>query len=80
MNVLIQASINIGHHKTMARHPDVRRLDRQAAVVGTDAAAADITPEKLDGFSALDMAATVECLPCFAPRRGVRRERPCTTP
>jgi ankyrin repeat protein len=36
---------------------------------------ADVTPETLDGFSALDLAGTIECLALLRPKR---RERSST--
>ncbi|MGA7657327.1 MAG: ankyrin repeat domain-containing protein [Methylocella sp.] len=64
MNVLIQAGINIDNYNDNGATPLMYAAStgKAAVVERLLAAGADITPETLDGFSALDMAATVECL------------------
>ncbi len=74
IDMLVEAGIDIDNRNDNGATPLMYAASsgKAAVVERLLAKGADVTPETLDGFSALDLAGTIECLSLLRPRR---RER-----
>jgi thiosulfate/3-mercaptopyruvate sulfurtransferase len=74
VDMLIDAGIDIDNRNDNGATPLMYAASsgKAAVVERLLARGADVTPETLDGFSALDLAGTIECLTLLRPKR---RER-----
>ena len=74
IDTLVEAGIDIDNRNDNGATPLMYAASsgKAAVVERLLARGADVTPETLDGFSALDLAGTIECLTLLRPKR---RER-----
>jgi len=71
IDLLVEAGIDIDNRNDNGATPLMYAASsgKAAVVERLLAKGADVTPETLDGFSALDLAQTIECLRLLRPRR-----------
>jgi rhodanese-related sulfurtransferase len=71
IDTLVEAGIDIDNRNDNGATPLMYAASsgKAAVVERLLARGADVTPETLDGFSALDLAQTIECLTLLRPRR-----------
>ena len=71
LDTLVEAGVDIDNRNDNGATPLMYAASSGKATVVERllAKGADVTPETLDGFSALDLAQTIECLTLLRPRR-----------
>jgi thiosulfate/3-mercaptopyruvate sulfurtransferase len=74
VDTLVEAGIDIDNRNDNGATPLMYAASsgKAAVVERLLARGADVTPETLDGFSALDLAGTIECLALLRPKRRQR--------
>lgn len=75
IDTLVEAGVDIDNRNDNGATPLMYAASsgKAAVVERLLAKGADVTPETLDGFSALDLAGTIECLALLRPARSGRR-------